>query len=256
MRTVTTSLLTLLTLSATACLGSDFSSTVEGSWELESGTLNDQPIPILDSHPITMTLEAAEIGGTAACNGYGGEYRLSGNEFSIEDGLAVTEMACQPQEVMESEQKFLEALISADEIQLTNAGLVLGGPDAELVFDRLEPVPTSDLIGTVWILDGLVQGDAVTSPVAGAEPATLELFDDETFVGSTGCREISGKYQVTGAEVQFTDWGADGECSAELQEQDSRVISALEGGFRVEIDRDRMTTWIAGDEGLVYRAGP
>ena len=42
--------------------------------------------------------------------------------------------------------------------------------------------------------------------------------------------------------------------AAELVEQDSRVISVLEGGFRIEIEGDRMTTWVAGDEGLIYRA--
>jgi heat shock protein HslJ len=251
-----TFLAVLMALTATACLGSDFTDSVEGSWELRSGTRNGEPLPVIDSHPITMTLEAGEIGGTAACNSYGGQYAISGSEFRIEGGLAATEMACFPADVMESERQFLDALTSIDEVELTNDGLVLRGPDTELSFERLDPVPTSDLIGTVWILDGLAQGDTVTSPMASAAPATLELFDDGTFVGSTGCRDISGSYQVNGAEVQFTDWGAVGECSAELEEQDSRVISGLEGGFRVEIEGDRMTTWVAGDEGLIYRAEP
>lgn len=245
----------LVTLTATACLGSDFTDSVEGSWELESGTHNSEPVIIVDTHPITMTLADGEIGGTAACNSYGGQYTISGSEFNVEGGLSVTEMACQPAEVMESEQQFLQALTSVDEVQLTNEGLVLVGSDTELSFNRLEPVPTSDLIGTVWILDGLTQGDTVTSPMASAEPATLELFDDGTFIGSTGCRDISGSYEVTGAEVQFTDFSAEGECSAQLQEQDGRVISGLEGGFRVEIDGSQMKTWVSGDEGLIYRAG-
>lgn len=246
----------LVALTATACLGSDFTDSVEASWELRSGTRNGEPLTVMDSHPITMTLAAGEIGGTAACNSYGGQYSISGSEFNIEGGLAVTEMACLSAEVMDSEQQFLDALTSVDEVVLTNEGLVLRGPDTELSFERLDPVPTSDLIGTVWILDGLARGDAVTSPMASAAPATLELFEDGTFVGSTGCRDISGSYEVTGAEVQFTNWGADGECTVELQEQDSRVISGLEGGFRVEIDGNQMRTWVSGDEGLIYRAEP
>ncbi len=244
----------LIALTATACLGSDFTDSVEGSWELESGMRNGQPFPIVDSHPITMNLQDGEIGGTAACNNYGGQFTISGNAFSIDDGLAVTEMACRPAAVMESEEQFLAALTSVDEVELTNQGLVLSGADTELLFHRLEPVPTSDLVDTVWVLDGLVSGDTITSPMAPADPATLQLFQDGTFVGSTGCREISGSYQVAGMEVQFTTWGAEGECSTQLQEQDKRVISGLEGGFRVEIERNRMTTWVAGDEGLLYRA--
>lgn len=245
---------TLVALSATACLGSDLADSIEGSWELRSGALDSEPVTLVASHPVTMTLEDGQIGGTAACNSYGGQYTISSSEFNIEGGLAVTEMACFPPEVMDSEQQYLKALASVDHVELTNDGLVLRGPDTELSFELLEPVPTSDLIGTLWVLDGLTQGDTVTSPMASADPATLELFDDGTFVGSTGCRDISGSYEVIGAEVQFTDWGAEGECGSELQAQDSRVISGLEGGFRVEIDGNRLTTRVSGDEGLIYRA--
>ncbi len=246
-------LLLALGMAIAACGGSELSGSVEGAWQLESGTHDGEPIPIVASHPITMTLESGQIGGTAACNGYGGEYQLSGNVFSITGGLAVTEMACQPDEVMESERRFLEALAEVGSVELQDETLVLSAGATGLIFTPLPPVPTAELTGTVWVLDGLIQGDAVSSPVAG-ERATLELFTDGSFIGSTGCRTISGTYQITGAEVQFTDWGADGECTEELREQDGRVISALEGGFRVEIEGDRMTTWVAGDEGLVYRA--
>ncbi len=252
MRTTT---LLVMSLVLSACLGSDFVDSVEGSWQLTDGTHDGQPVPIVESHPITLNLESGRISGTAACNGYGGEYDLSGTTFSIAEGLAVTEMACQPEEVMRSERAFLDAIANVEKVEITNEGLVLTGPETELQFEVLAPVPTAELIGTVWVLNGLVQGDAISSPAAGAAEATLELFEDGTFQGSTGCRTISGQYQVSGAEVQFTSWGAEGECSSELAEQDSRVISALEGGFRVEIEDDRMTTWVAGDEGLVYRAG-
>lgn len=246
-------LLLTVGLVVTACLGTDFADSVEGAWELDAGSLDGEPIPILDSHPITMTLEGDQISGKAACNSYGGRFLLDGNEFSIQEGLAWTEMACMPQEVMESEQAFLQALTRVDTVEMGDERLTLAGPDVEMSFELLPPVPTADLTGTLWVLDGLVQNDAVTSPIQG-ERATLELSEDGTFTGSTGCRAISGTYQITGAEVLFTEFAAEGDCSSQLQEQDSRVISALEGGFRVEIEGSRMTTSSAGDEGLVYRA--
>lgn len=244
----------VMTIALTACLGSDFADSVEGAWQLTGGTHAGESVPIVESHPITLNLESGQINGTAACNGYGGEYELSGSSFFIVEGLAVTEMACQPEEVMRSERAFLDAIAVVDKVELTNDGLVLSGPETELRFESLEPVPTAELIGTVWVLEGLVDGDAVSSPMAGASEATLQLFANGTFEGSTGCRTISGEYQVSGAEVQFTNWGAEGECPSDLSSQDSRVISGLEGGFRVEIVEDRLTTWVAGDEGLIYRA--
>lgn len=216
---------------------------VFGSWELVSGEADGKPIPMLDSHPITIEISEDGAGGTAACNQYFG---------TPSDGFGQTEMACFPQEVMDSESAFLAALARVTE---SGAGeqLVLTGDGVELVFKPLAPVPEADLLNTVWVLESLTQGDAVSSIVADTR-ATLELFSDGSFIGSTGCRTIAGSYQISGAEVVFTNWGADGECPADLAEQDGRVISALEGGFRVEIESDRMTTWVHGDEGLVYRA--
>ena len=132
------SLVAVLGIASTACLGSDFEASVEGSWQLESGTYEGQPITTVDTHPITMTLQAGEIGGTAACNSYTGRYRLSATEFTIEDGLAQTERACQPDEVMESEGQFLAALRSVDTAALADGGLVLEGPATELVFAQLD----------------------------------------------------------------------------------------------------------------------
>ena len=153
---------------------------------------------------------------------------------------------------MASESAYLAALARVTE---SGAGeqLVLTGDGVELVFKPLAPVPEADLLNTVWVLESLTQGDAVSSAVADTR-ATLELFSDGSFIGSTGCRTIAGSYQISGAEGVFTSWGADGECPADLAEQDGRVISALEGGFRVEIENGRMTTWVAGADGLVYRA--
>ena len=121
----------------------------------------------------------------------------------------------------------------------------------DIRFRRL--VPEADLLNTVWVLESLIQGEAVTSTVPDSR-ATLELFSDGSFIGSTGCRTIAGSYVINGAEVVFTSWGADGVCPVEMIDQDGRITSALEGGFRVQITEDRMTTWVRGNEGLVYRA--
>ena len=222
-----------------------------GSWQLEAGTFDGDPIPMVPTHPITVSFDGDQIFGTAACNGYGGTYQISDDVFEITD-LAVTEMACGPDEVMESERAFLEALLNVDAAEVADGKLVMTGSRTEMVFGELEPAPTAELTGTVWVLNSLIQGNTVSS-VSG-ERATLEFFTDGSLIGSTGCRTIVGTYQTSGAEVVFTNFSAEGDCPAELASQDSRVISALEGGFRVEIEGDRMTTWVAGDEGLIYRA--
>ncbi len=226
-------------------------SSIEGAWELESGIFDGQPIPMVKTHPITITLDDGSVGGSAACNGYGGRYSQRGDEIAFTE-FAMTEMACFPEEVMVSEQTYINALFNVETASANGDQLVLRGSRTELVYNQLEPVPTTDLQGTVWVLDSLVQGETV-STVSG-DRATLELFSDGSFIGSTGCRTLTGEYVVSGAEVVFTSFAAHGECSADLARQDSQVISALEGGFRVEIEGDTMTTWVAGDEGLIYKS--
>lgn len=154
---------------------------------------------------------------------------------------------------MIAEQVYASGLTMVEALTLDQT-LVLSGPDVELTFDRLEPVPDAELTNTIWVLDGLIAGDSVTSPVADSR-ATVEFFTDGSMLGDTGCRPFSGKYKISGAEVVLTELAADGhECEPGVADQDSRVISALEGSFRVEIENDRLTTWTHGDEGLTFLA--
>jgi heat shock protein HslJ len=250
-------MLALFALVAAACgagsgqIGSDQTPSVEGAWQLESGTLDGAPVPMVDTHPITLTVEGDRVSGTAACNGYGGELQISGDRFSIAN-LAATEMACFPPETMDSEQAFLEALIDVDSAEVTSGRLILRGSRSELVFTALAPVPEAELTNTVWVLESIVEGDAVSS-VSG-ERATLELFSDGSFIGSTGCRTLAGSYVISGAEVQFTSFGASGECPPELASQDNQVVTVLGDGFRVEVNGDLLTVSASGGEGLIYRA--
>lgn len=244
--------ITVLTLVAVACLGSDFADSVNGSWQLKEGTVDGVAVPIIESHPITITFEGEQVSGTASCNGFGGTFDLDGSTVTFSN-LAMTEMACMPEETMVAEQLFGSGLTMVDTLTLDGT-LVLSGPDVELVFEPVEPVPDSELTNTVWVLDGLIQGDAVSTPVADSH-ATIEFFTDGSVLGDTGCRPFSGQYRINGSEVVLTELAADGhECEPELADQDNHVISALEGGFRAEIEGDRMTTWTQGDEGLTFLA--
>jgi heat shock protein HslJ len=246
--------LAVLTLSAlvlSACLGSDFQDSLEAGWEMTSGNVGGQPIEPPDSHPITISFAGNVVGGTASCNSYGGEYRTSGSALTFGD-LFITEMACQPQEAMDAESLFMQALALVETVELGNGTLTLRGPATELDFAILPPVPKAEMLNTVWVLDGLISGDAVSS--VGGERATLEFFTDGSLLGSTGCRSLAGQYQVNDADVEVTGLSAQGECDPALADQDSHVVSVLEGGIRVEIEGNRMTLMAAGSEGLTYLA--
>ena len=223
---------------------------IQGSWQLTAGTVDGEEIPILDTHPITMTLEDDQVSGTASCNGYGGTFELSGSEVTF-SGLAMTEMACSPEETMQAEAMFGEAITLVETVAL-DGQLTLTGEAVELVFEHLEPVPDSELTNTVWVLDSLISGDSVSS--VGGERATLEFFTDGSVLGSTGCRLLTGEYIANGAELTITNLSAEGECDPELTDQDGHVISVLEGPLMVEIEGASLVLTARGEEGLGYVA--
>jgi heat shock protein HslJ len=135
-----------------------------------------------------------------------------------------------------------------------NGGLTLSGDDVEMVFEALEPVPDAELTGVTWVLDGLIQGEAVSTPVADTR-GFIELSDDGSLRGDTGCRPFSGQYVIDGAEVLATELAADGhECEPRVADQDSLFFSVVGDGFRVEIEGNRLTMWSVGDEGLTFTA--
>lgn len=234
-----------------ACGGGDAEDALIGEWQLINGELDGQTLELVPSHPVTITFGDDAFGGTASCNGYGGVYQRAESAIVFDD-IAVTEMACIPAEIMILESQFLQALQRADSVLLAET-MSLTGNGVRLMFQAVEPIEEADLLGTVWVLDTLIQGDTASS-VTG-DRATLEFFSDGSAIGGTGCRTFSGQYVVSGAEIVFTDLSADGQaCVGDLAAQDSHVISAIEGGFRVDIDGDRMITRTQGDQGLGYRA--
>lgn len=243
-------LFSVLAILPTACLGSDLADSVEGSWQMTSGTVDGEGIPILDSHPVTITFEEGQVSGTAACNGYSGAFEMNGSSISLSDP-AMTEMACFPEETMRAETLFGEAITRVDTVTV-DGNLTLSGDRVDLTFEALEPVPDAELAGERWVLNGLIEGDAVSTPMAGSE-AFIEFSVDGSVVGDTGCRPFSGEYVIDGDEVLVTELAADGhECEPDFAGQDDLFLSVVGDGFRVEIEGNSLTLSSREDEGLTF----
>ncbi len=219
---------------------------LDGTWQLTAGT----DVPIVDDYPITLTFTGSEVGGTSACNEYGGRVARAGGTFSIGE-LGGTDMACKG-DVMAAEAAYLAALREVAAIAREGEELVLSGPDAELRFSRLAEPPTAELVEHLWVLETLVVGDVAT-PAMG-ERATLELSTDGTFTGSTGCRTFEGQWLERGNQILATSMAMNEEaCPPELQQQDGHVVSVVGDGFVPTIEGGLLTLTDPGSIGLVYR---
>lgn len=225
----------------------------EGDWELTDGTVDGQDLQFPAGVRITLSIDGDEVGGNNSCNSYFGRIDTSGGRLSIVE-LGQTEMGCP--DLMDLEATYMGALQAVTALEVTVDDLHLTGPDVDLRFDRVQPLPTSDLVGTTWTLESLLMGEVASS--VGGDPATLELTEDGKLTGSTGCRTFDGTYEVSGDTVTATQLSTDDRaCPAELQGQDDHVLAVIGDGFTVVIEENRLTVTSAGDptQGLDYRAG-
>jgi heat shock protein HslJ len=227
---------------------------LDGEWRLQAGTSHAAAIPIAAGHPITLQIDGTQVGGSAACNSYGGKLEIDGTTIKISE-LIQTEMACADAGVMASEAAYLGAVSEVTTAARDGDDLVLSGPQVELHFTLVPPVPNADLVGPVWVLESLISGEVVSSVTD--DPATLQLNADGTLAASTGCRDVTGHYTVSGNTVQVTldpyDMIA---CADPLGSQDTHVLAVIGAadGFTVTIQGESLTL-TAGGKGLGYRVG-
>ncbi|HYI66291.1 MAG TPA: META domain-containing protein [Candidatus Limnocylindrales bacterium] len=225
---------------------------VVGDWVLIGGSIDGANAPVLPDHRITMTITGSTLGGSAACNSYSGEIAMGADGLHL-DNLMQTEMACE-EPAMAAEATYMEALGRVRDIFWDGEELIARGDGVDLRFVALAPSPTAELVGTSWVLDTVLVGDVAGSPMG--EPATLQLNQDGTFSGSTGCRAFSGEWTEQGDQIVAPSWGLDEEtCPPELSSQDDHVVSVIGDGFIPTIEGNLLTLMDPGGIGLVYRAG-
>lgn len=227
---------------------------LDGEWRLQAGTSQGAAIPIAAGHPITLKIDGTQVGGSAACNSYGGKLAIDGTTIKVSE-LIQTEMACADAGVMASEAAYLGALSEVTTAARDGDSLVMSGPQVELRFTLVPPVPNADLVGTTWVLESLINGEVVSSVTD--DPATLQLNADGTLAASTGCRDVTGHYTIAGTTVHVTldPYDMIG-CADPLGAQDTQVLAVIAAadGFTVTIHGESLTL-AAGEKGLGYRVG-
>jgi heat shock protein HslJ len=237
--------------------------TADGDWIVSGFGADGTSYVPADDWPVTMSVSGTQIGGTAACNGYGGVVDGTDGRFVVGD-LSWTEMGCAP-EVMEIEQAFLRALQQVDTFEAGETSLRLSGPgiegeadDVYIDLTPVEPVADARLTAQRWVLDTVLDGDAATNSPE-MDLAFVEFDADGSLRGSTGCRLLEGEWQLSGATLQVPvlsaiDDPAAGVCSPESTSLDGVIISVIEAPLQVEIDGRRLTVLASGGDGLSFRA--
>jgi len=222
------------------------------TWVLTAATIDGDDVDLLDSHPVTITVNGANVNGTAACNSYSGALANDGDV--VFGDFAVTEMACDPPAAMELEGVYLGALGTITTAELDGDTLVLTSETAELRFGEEEPMADADLVDTDWMLESLVDGDAVSSVIADME-IDLLLEGGGAISGTDGCNRFNGTYTLDGDSLEVGPLAQTRmACSEEINAQAALIVSVLSQPTTVTISGDSLELTAADGSGLVYRA--
>lgn len=224
----------------------------EGQWQLKSGRAPSGRIPKRGS--ITLDVAGRRFSGRAACNSYDATAKINGAALRVKE-LMWTQMGCMDRKIMRAEERYLNALQSADTIAREGDRLRISGDGVDLRFVAVVPPAPATFEDTAWHLDTLGYGRGPESTVSSTyAPADLTFSSDGTLAGATGCRDLTGRWQRDGDTVTVTGLPSD-DVDCAVGEQDDHLMTVLRTPFTAEVDGRRL--WLQqadGDLGLGYTA--
>jgi heat shock protein HslJ len=205
---------------------------------------------LVDGSRVRLSFQGGQIGAHAGCNSMGGPYAIDGGRL-VARQLATTEMACEA--ALMEQDRWLAGLLDGAMITLAGDTLTLAedGVVVTLV-DREVADPDRPLVGTRWVVDGLVSGGAISRVPAGAV-AALTFGADRVDV-ETGCNRGAGPVMVDEATITFGSIALTRmPCVEQAMAVERAVTEVLDGRVGYTIEAGTLTL-DAGATGLVLRA--
>lgn len=240
-----------------AACGSDSSSSAD-SPELDGRSFVATSIEgqeLVEGTDIRISFADGALTANAGCNTLGGDYTLDGNTLNV-GPMFGTEMACEPA-LMDQDVWLTEFLTSEPSVALTGDVLALTGDGRTINMLDVETAdPDRPIEGTLWIVDGLVTDDAVSS--VPAEATASIIIEDGTAVVETGCNSAGGPVEVGEDTLTFGGMAMTlMACPPAETELEAAVLAVFEGEVTYEIEADRLTlhrTTPNGTIGLTLKA--
>jgi heat shock protein HslJ len=227
----------------------DPASGLDGRTFLSTGATGATLVP---GSQVRIAFAGGNIAANAGCNSMSGAYTIVGDRLDV-GMLAMTEMACE--EPLMAQDGWVAALLDGATIGLDGDTLTLAKDGVALTLqDREVADPDRPLLGTRWVVDGLVSGDAVSSIPQGVTAALV--FAEGRVDVEAGCNTGSGTVSVDGATIAFGPIGltkmACGEAAMAVEQA---VIAVLRGEVGYAIEAGSLTL-TSGATGLTLRAAP
>jgi heat shock protein HslJ len=215
---------------------------------IENSTQRDL---VRDTH-IRVEFGNGQLGASAGCNLLGGPYELIDGRLVV-GPIHATEMGCDP--ARHAQDEWLAAFLGAQPtIAVEDMTLVLeaGGTRITLA-DRRVVEPDLELVGPLWVLETIIDGEAASSVPPGVT-ASLRFDGAGHFEVDTGCNTGGGEYtiddgQLTVGPIGLTRIGCPG-VEGHVERVMLEVLTAPETDYSIEASS---LTLDVGRLGLIFR---
>lgn len=201
---------------------------------------------------IRLNFQNGNVGVQAGCNSFGAPYRIDGSTLAV-GPIVTTDMGCQPN--LMAQDQWVAGLLSGATIALDGNTLTLSRNGIRVTFlDRVVADPDRPLIGTRWVVDGLINGGVASSVPVGLT-ASILLSDTSADV-ETGCNTGGGRVTISDGTITFGDLVLTKKaCPGAGAALEGAVTAVLRGTVGYRIVADSLTLQ-SGALGLTLRAAP
>jgi heat shock protein HslJ len=156
-------------------------------------------------------------------------------------------MGCEP-ELMAQDDWFFAFLGSQPLIRLDGDELQLEDGDTIItLLDREVADPDLPLIGPVWTVTAIIEGDAVAS-VPAEVVATMVFTDDSLVMVNTGCNSGNGGVDILADTIRFGDIALTRmACEGAAADMEQAMLTVMSADVvRYEVDASTLELSIAG----------
>jgi len=245
-----------LTFVVGACGDDSETSTGSGGGSLGGRTFlsSESTHALVDGTRVRLEFRDDELRAHAGCNHLFGEVTSTADGVLSVGQMGGTEMGCDPD--LHAQDEWLVAFLTSEPAwSLDGDTLTLTGEtDTLVLLDREVADPDRPLEGTTWTVDGIIEGDAVSSVPQGAA-ATLTIADGR-ISGEAGCNSFSGPVEIRDGEIVITGLESTLKACEDARGELEEAVFAVLGAERIgyEIEAARLTLTGDGGRGLVLLA--
>ena len=216
--------------------------------------------PLVEDVEITASFAPGEepaqgsVAGSAGCNRYTAGYSLDGTTLTVE--MPVTTLMMCPEEVMQVETAYLQALQSATSYQILGDNLLLSTNNGTLTYSANR----TPLEGALWSLTAFGDVDEPENPVPGSNFTAQFMRNGEApsgvLAGTTGCNEYATAYAASLDEIKINPpvSNQNASCAPGLVDQEQLYFLALNDATTYRISGNVLTIPYDQDrQALVFR---